>query len=78
MENTAIKEVVDNGKNGHLVPTLDDDAFSRAVVELLGNSDKRHRFGSHGFQKARRLFRWDFIAQQYEDVLTRAAEGCLN
>ena len=78
VENTAIKEVVDKGENGILVPTLDAKAFSSAVIDLLGNAAKRHRFGLHGIQKAQRLFRWDHIARQYDEIFRKAATKCLN
>ena len=77
-ENTAIKEVVDNGKNGILVPTLDAKAFSSAVIDLLDNTEKRHRFGIHGIHKVQRLFRWDDIAWQYDAIFRKAAARCRN
>ena len=60
------------------MPTLDPEAFGAAVIELLGNAEKRHRFGQYGIQKVKQFFRWDRIADQYDNVLQKAALSCSN
>ena len=72
VDSSAIKEVVDNGENGILVPPLNAVAFGEAVVQLLGDRQKRHAFGQHGKQKVQELFLWEKIAGQYETVLRKA------
>ncbi|MFH1490509.1 MAG: glycosyltransferase family 4 protein [Pseudomonadota bacterium] len=71
--NTAIREVVDNGSTGLLVPTLDHRAFAQAVLELIRDRPRREEMGRRGSEKVGRLFRWDAIAGQYESVLESAA-----
>jgi len=71
--NTAIKEVVDNGRTGLLVPTLDHRAFALAVLKLIGDRPRREEMGKRGYEKVQRLFRWDAIAAQYGQVLESAA-----
>jgi glycosyltransferase involved in cell wall biosynthesis len=73
VKNTAIKEVVDNKKNGILVPTFDRNAFAGAVIELLKDDDKRYQMGNEGKNKVNKLFQWDLIASKYETILKAAS-----
>jgi glycosyltransferase involved in cell wall biosynthesis len=73
VDNTAIKEVVDNNKNGTLVPTLSSSAFADAVIQLLKDDHRRHQMGNEGKIKANKLFQWDLIASKYETILKSAA-----
>jgi glycosyltransferase involved in cell wall biosynthesis len=75
VSNTAIKEIVDNKKNGILVPTFSQDDFADAVIELLKDNHKRHQMGKEGKNKVNRLFQWDLIASKYEAVLEAASSG---
>ena len=70
--NTAISEVVDDGKTGLLVSTLDPDAFANAVIQLLNDEERRHAMGRNGYVKKQKFFKWDVIACQYERVLKLA------
>jgi glycosyltransferase involved in cell wall biosynthesis len=72
VDNTAIKEVVDNKKNGILVPTFSHDAFAEAVIEILKDDHKRHKMGIEGKNKVNKLFQWDEIASKYETILKEA------
>jgi glycosyltransferase involved in cell wall biosynthesis len=69
VSNTAISEVVDNGRTGLLVPTLDYEAFAKAVLKLLNNEKQRDKMGMLGYEKVQKFFKWDSIALQYEKVL---------
>ena len=73
VKNTAIKEVVENNKNGILVPTLSSNDFADAVIALLTNERLRFRMGIEGQNKARKIFQWDIIASQYEAILKSAS-----
>jgi glycosyltransferase involved in cell wall biosynthesis len=73
VDNTAIKEVVDNDKNGILVPTLSPSSLSKAVLHLLKNDRKRSQMGNNGKTKVEQLFKWDLIATEYEKILKSAA-----
>ena len=72
VSNTAISEVVDNGKTGLLVPTLDYKAFANAVLKLLNNEERRNEIGRIGYEKVQEFFKWNAIASQYETVLKSA------
>jgi glycosyltransferase involved in cell wall biosynthesis len=67
--NTAIKEVVVNGKNGILVPTSDPCSFASAALDLLNDEERRTTMGREGKRRTRKLFQWEIIASQYEKVL---------
>lgn len=73
VNHTAIPEIVNHGETGLLVPVLDAEAFGQAVVLLLDNEQMRLDMGRRGKGKAARHFSWDSIANQYEQVLQRAA-----
>lgn len=72
VESTAIREIIENGKNGILVPPLNAAAFGQAVVDLLDNGEKRQMLGNCGKRKARQFFQWDSLARQYEKVFRKA------
>jgi glycosyltransferase involved in cell wall biosynthesis len=48
----AVREVVDDGSTGFVVPPLDPTAFSRAVLRILGNPSTRTAFGARGRERA--------------------------
>jgi glycosyltransferase involved in cell wall biosynthesis len=75
VSNTAISEIIDNGKTGLLVPTLNHKAFANAVLKLLSNEERRNKMGMQGYNKAQKLFKWDVIASQYEKVFELAING---
>ncbi len=70
--NTAIPEVL--GDAGVLVETGDWRALGDAMMKLMRDEALRRRLGESGRARAEALFNWDRIAEQYEAVLTRAAE----
>jgi glycosyltransferase involved in cell wall biosynthesis len=74
----AVREVVDDGSTGFVVPPLDPTAFSRAVLRILGDDSTRTAFGARGRERALARFTSDECArvhlETYEYVLrTRAA-----
>lgn len=87
VKHTAIPEVV--GDAGMLVEPGDPDAngasaqrpgasshrLGDAMAAVLGDEAYRRRLAASGRERARALFDWDRIAEQYEAVLARAAAG---
>jgi N,N'-diacetylbacillosaminyl-diphospho-undecaprenol alpha-1,3-N-acetylgalactosaminyltransferase len=55
-DNVGCRDVVEEGKNGFLVPVRDSAALARAVAVLLGEPGMRLRFGQHSRQKVVREF----------------------
>jgi phosphatidylinositol alpha-1,6-mannosyltransferase len=68
VDNTAIKEIITNGKTGILVPEMNPQALAQAVLNLLENQTLRSRLEENSREKARNHFRWDSIAACYEKV----------
>lgn len=50
------KDVVEDGKNGYLVPIKDANKLSDALEELIVNKDLREKFGKYSYKKALQEF----------------------
>jgi glycosyltransferase involved in cell wall biosynthesis len=74
VDNTAIKEVVDNNKNGILVQPMSPDNLAEAIINLLNDDGRRYQMGYEGKKKVNDLFRWDLIASKYGAILEFVAE----
>ena len=64
--------VVSHEQEGLLVPPRDASALADALVQLLGDADRRHEMGRCGQEKARQ-FSWDRVSQQVLDFYRRVA-----
>jgi glycosyltransferase involved in cell wall biosynthesis len=73
VRNTAIPDVVVDGKTGVLVPTEDVDAFAGAVIGLLEDDQGRREMGKYARERALKSYSWDTIAEEYEAVLEHVA-----
>ena len=67
------KEVVEEGKNGFLVPTKDHVALASAIEKLVNNEELRVKMGKYGREKALREFDERIVVnrilQIYEELL---------
>jgi glycosyltransferase involved in cell wall biosynthesis len=67
-------EIIDPGVDGDLVPNGDVEGLSRALAELIGDPERRRRYGEAGLDKARQ-FELDAIGARWDallgDLLTR-------
>jgi len=62
---------VEDGKNGYLVPPRDARALAEALERVLGDDDRRERFGRYSRQKAEREFSEQVIVPQVvEEMLS--------
>jgi spore coat protein SA len=64
----GIPEVVAEGETGVLVPPHDAAALAEAVERLAADPDLRRRLGAAGRARAERLFSYDRIAAELEQV----------
>lgn len=64
----GIDDVITNGKYGMVVPIGDIDAFADAVIELLGDPDRRKRMGHASREHVLANFSEEVMCQQYEKV----------
>lgn len=74
VRSTALPEVV--GDAGVLVPPDDPAAFGDALSALAQDPARRRQLGEAGRRRAAEYYSWDRVAEGYERVLARAAEGC--
>ena len=64
----GIPESVVDEKTGLLTPVGDANSMSRAIVELLKDSHRRHTFGQAGRQRAQQFFSDDRMVERTTDV----------
>jgi glycosyltransferase involved in cell wall biosynthesis len=69
----VLREAVDDGKTGILVP-LTPDRLSAALVGLLGDRDRRRTMGKLAGIRARGCFGADRMAADYAALYQRTAE----
>ena len=62
----GIPEIIDNGKNGFLVPTRDARALAEKIIFLLQNEKIARKMGVEGRKSVLRKFNWDETAKAYE------------
>lgn len=65
------RELVQNGKNGHLVPVMDPEALVKAMLALMEDGYERRRMGKESRRIAERTFAWEQIAGGYGGVYER-------
>jgi glycosyltransferase involved in cell wall biosynthesis len=61
-------EIIDPGVDGDLVPNGDVEGLSRALAELIGDPERRRRYGEAGLDKARE-FELDAIGARWDALL---------
>jgi N,N'-diacetylbacillosaminyl-diphospho-undecaprenol alpha-1,3-N-acetylgalactosaminyltransferase len=62
------KEVVENEKNGYLVPIKDVQALSDAIEKLILDSDLRKKYGNYSRQKAVSEYEINKIIEKYMEL----------
>ena len=75
----GIPEAVIDGRTGFLVPERDADALARRMLELLDDSEARHRMGAEGRAHVERNFnvhrQTAVLEDLYDAVLSDAVRG---
>ena len=64
---TAVREVVQNGRNG-FVTELSSEAIASAIRQLLEDQNLWKRFSEEGYRTAS-CYSWDESAERYEQLL---------
>lgn len=71
----AISSVIDEGRDGLLVPYGDAGALAGAIVELLDDPSRRTEMGRAGRHKVLANYTWEIIANRVRAVYERAIAG---
>jgi glycosyltransferase involved in cell wall biosynthesis len=64
----GVPELVDEGVTGLLVPRLDVDALTNAMLDLLSDAQRLRQMGRAARQRAEKLLTWDRSAERLERV----------
>lgn len=71
--------VMDDGRQGKLVPEDSPEAFAAGLLDLLRDPELRRLMGNEGRRTVLECYSWDLVAEQVEDfyvkLLTRHAGG---
>jgi glycosyltransferase involved in cell wall biosynthesis len=65
----GIREVIQDGVNGLLVPVADPPALRAAIERVIGDKDLRHRLIEGGLRSVRERYTWDVVLPQYRELL---------
>ncbi len=64
----GVPEVLDEGKTGMLVEYGNSDKLAKAIIELLGDENKRKNMGRAGRERVKANFTWPNIVDQLERI----------
>ena len=71
----GIPDIIEDGKNGFLVPERDSAALAEKIVTLLSDTARADRFRQAGYVTIRNRFSWDIISRNfletYKEALSR-------
>jgi glycosyltransferase involved in cell wall biosynthesis len=71
----ALRELVDDGVEGRVVPVGDSSALAGAIIEIAGNASLREAMGAAAHARARRDFSVERMIDEYERLLRRIRTG---
>jgi D-inositol-3-phosphate glycosyltransferase len=60
----GLRESVEEGRSGLVVPPADPPALAEAIVDILGHPDRRDAMGKRARQLAATVYSWDSIASR--------------
>ena len=66
----ALPDLVEEGKNGYLVPPGDSQQLANCLIDLLDNPAKCKRFGEAGRQLAQDRYSWDAVGERFKANIT--------
>jgi glycosyltransferase involved in cell wall biosynthesis len=65
----GLKEVVDEGVTGYLVPSDDENRMAGRIIELLSSPSKAAVFGKAGRERVKELFTIEQMAEKYQRAI---------
>jgi glycosyltransferase involved in cell wall biosynthesis len=73
----ALPDMVEDDRNGYLVPVDDGDALTRALGKLLQSEERRAQFGQQSWQLAQERYNWKAVGKtlrNYTDEYFKAGK----
>lgn len=64
----GIPDLIEDGKNGFLVPPHNPEQLARKIKELLSDKDMRIKFGKAGRERVNKNFEWNQGIKQFADL----------
>ena len=65
----GIPYVIDNEKNGLLVPPKDPEALAKAIIKILKNSKLAKKMGEESYKKVIKNFTWDKQIEKTKKII---------
>jgi glycosyltransferase involved in cell wall biosynthesis len=65
------RDLVENGKNGYLVPPADHESLAQAIIKILSDEQASKNFGKRN-RIASNEYSWRKVAAKYSDVYKEA------
>jgi L-malate glycosyltransferase len=73
----GIPDIIENGKNGFLVPGEDETLLAERIVILLSNTILAEQFRQAGYETVRTRFTWEEVSRQFSESYDQVLDGCL-
>ena len=67
----AVRDIIDDGENGALVPAFDLDAYAETLARLMRNDALRERLAKNAQTQIREKFSMDQIVKKWEELFSR-------
>lgn len=64
----GVKDIVQDGKTGFIIPKNDKDLFKSKLLELVTNKDKRNEFSSNGWEFVKDKFHYTRLVSDIEKL----------
>ncbi len=65
----GIPEIIDNNKNGLLVPPKDSKALAEAIIKILKNPKLARQMGEEGYKKVKKNFTWGIQSKKMDKII---------
>jgi len=64
----SLKEAVDDGETGYIVPPENSKKLAEAIIDLLKDDVGRKRMGKNAYNNTKNKFSWDHIAKKTIEI----------
>jgi glycosyltransferase involved in cell wall biosynthesis len=71
----GITDIIEDGKNGFLVPSESEEILAKKIIRLLSDEELAERFRQAGYETVRMRFSWEKISRQFSEVYAGILEA---